>query len=260
VAKRNLTTETMVQLSEAWLDPKRARTSLSSLPVVSALLPKIEEAHGELLARQPAAPSGAVVARITAIQAKQAALDARHDRKMRGAVKLLDALADLADDPEDAHRYQELSVLLCPEGVKGIIKSYSDESGAAKLLEGRIDDGVKKQLGKIAIPGGKLLDTVNDWIEAAVELGALDDEKNALGKEGARPSDAIDARNKWIRTAAALETALEISGADETAIAKILGPLRDAEARADRRKGTAGRGGEAEGEKALEEKKGPEGG
>jgi hypothetical protein len=165
---------------------------------------------------------------------------------MRGAIKLLEALAELADNPDDARRYLELRDVLCPEGLKGTIKSYVDEAGAAKLLHGRLDESMKKQLGKIAIPGGKLLDAVNDWTDSAEQLGALENEKSALMKladapEGRRPQDVIDARNRWIRVVSALETALAISGADEETVARILAPLQDAEAKAGRRKATAGR-------------------
>jgi hypothetical protein len=248
MAKRDLSSETMIHLTEALLDPtpKGARTILAGLPIVSVLIPKIEEAHAILLSRQVASPPGEVTAKITAIQVKQTALDARHDRKMRGSIKLLEALADLADEPDDARRYLELRDVLCPDGLKGIIKSYVDEAGAATLLQGRLDDPKKKQLGKIAIPGGKLLDVVNDWMASAEELGALESDKTALTKlaeapEGRRPQDAIDARNRWIRVVAALETALAISGADEATVAAILAPLQEAEAKAARRKATAGR-------------------
>ncbi len=248
MSKRALSSETMIHLTEFLLEPgpKGARTILASLPIVSMMIPKIEEAHADLLSQQVASPPGDIAATITAIQVKQTALDARHDRKMRGSIKLLEALADLADDPDDARHCLELRDVLCPEGVKGIIKSYIDEAGAATLLHGRLDDAKKKQLGKIAIPGGKLLDAVNDWTASASQLGELESDKSALMKlaeapEGRRPQDAIAARNRWIRVMSALETALAISGADEETVARILAPLQEAEAKAARRKAAAGR-------------------
>jgi hypothetical protein len=66
--------------------------------------------------------------------------------------------------------------------------------------------------------------------------------KQADAPEGRRPQDVIDARNRWIRVLSALETALAISGADDETVARILSPLQDAEAKAARRKATAGRG------------------
>ena len=259
MAKRDLTTETMVQVTESWLDPKGMRTILSGLPIVSALVAKLEEANADLLARQIPSP-GAAAAQIAAIQAAQMKLDAEHDRKMRGAVNLLAALADLASDPAEAQRYLALRDLLCPDGLKGIIKSYTDESGAAKLLRRRLDEAAKKQLGKIAIPGGKLLDAVSDWMAAAEKLGTLENEKNALvqadAPEGIRASDVINARNRWIRVVATLESALEISGADAATITAILMPLRDAEAKAERRKAMSGRAAEVDSaKKAIEGEK-----
>ena len=249
MSKRELSSESMIHITETLLDPrpKGPRSILAGLPIVAVLIPTLEAAHADLLSRQVAGPPGDIAARITAIQTKQTALDARHDRKMRGSIRLLEALADLADTPDDARRYLELRDVLCPEGLKGIIKSYVDEAGAATLLHGRLDEGAKKQLGKIAIPGGKLLDAVNDWTASAEQLGALENDKTALLKQadapqGRRPQDAIDARNRWIRVMAALETALAISGADEETVAKLLSPLQDAEAKAARKKSAAGRG------------------
>jgi hypothetical protein len=148
--------------------------------------------------------------------------------------------------------------VLCPDGLKGTIKSYVDEAGAAKLLHGRLDEGAKKQLGKIAIPGGKLIDAVNDWTASAEKLGALENDKSALLKqadapEGRRPQDVINARNRWIQAIAALETGLAISGADEATVAKLLSPLHDAEAKAARKKASAGRGPAVEGDGAAPE-------
>jgi len=87
---------------------------------------------------------------------------------------------------------------------------------------------------------------VNDWTASAEQLGALENDKSALLKQadapqGRRPQDAIDARNRWIRVISALETALAIPGADEETVAKLLSPLQDAEAKAARKKASAGR-------------------
>jgi hypothetical protein len=83
-----------------------------------------------------------------------------------------------------------------------------------------------------------VLDVVNDWMGIAEEIGALDNEKNALAKqrdapEGSRAKHAVDARNRWLRVVSALETALDIASADAATIEKILMPLRAAEAKAE---------------------------
>src|SRR5215203_6077067 len=48
----NITTETMVTVSDRWLDPKKQRKQLTALPLLLALLPVIQKAHDGLLAKQ----------------------------------------------------------------------------------------------------------------------------------------------------------------------------------------------------------------
>lgn len=264
MAKRDISPETMIEITEEWLSPK-GKAILTSLPIISAMIPVLEQVRADLLEKQVAPPPADVAAKIAAIHKKQSGLDRRHDRKMRGAIWLLDALAQLTDDPAAAQRYLELRDMLCPDGLKGTLKSYTDESGAAKLLRGRLDDTAKQDLAAIAVPGATLLDVVNDWMETAEKLGALDKDKSALVDDSAAPAgktpkDALDARNAWIRFASALETTLAISGADQETIDALLKPVREAEAKAEKKKGagapaTEGEGGEG-GEVAGEAKPG----
>jgi hypothetical protein len=210
---------------------------LERLPVVSALLPAIEAAHQGLLRSRPAPPTGSGD-ELAAILEKQARLDALHDRKMRGAIALLDALADIADDAQDAERYRALRDHLCPDGIEGTAKSYAEEAGAARLLPGRLDESDGKLLQKIAIPGGKLADVVEAWTDAAEVLGALEAKKEGLSRQpeaGQGRADVVRAKQQWIRVARALETNILLSGAAEEAMNAILGPLYEAEVKADRR-------------------------
>jgi hypothetical protein len=238
---RSLSTEKMVQISSAWVDPKRHRKTLSALPLVAGLIAPIDAAHEGLLTIQTTHATASVDAELALIQEKQGKLDVRHDRKMRGTIGVLGGLAELADTPEEAQALLDLRDRLCPDGLRGTNKSYDEEAGAAKLLPARLDEASLKLLGKIAIPGGKLSDAVKSWTGAADELGALEVKKAMLLKEqasgkGARPADVLRARNQWIRVARALESTLAIAG-DEATIEAILGPLHEAEARADRRLG-----------------------
>ena len=49
---RSLSTEKMVQISSAWVDPKRHRKTLSALPLVAGLIVPIDAAHEGLLTIQ----------------------------------------------------------------------------------------------------------------------------------------------------------------------------------------------------------------
>src|SRR5262245_11783215 len=94
----NLTTETMVILSGLLLDPKKLRKPLAALPLLAPLVPVLQQAHDDLLAKQRTA-SGLDV-EMASIQKEEAERDERHDRKIRGTHGALTAFAELADDPE----------------------------------------------------------------------------------------------------------------------------------------------------------------
>ena len=48
----NLTTETMVTLSARWLDPRKLREPFTALPLIVPLLPVLQQAHDDLIAKQ----------------------------------------------------------------------------------------------------------------------------------------------------------------------------------------------------------------
>ena len=243
MAYRNLSTEQMVHISAEWLDPKGLRPVLLSIAIVAELVPKLEDVHQTLITRQPA--TSAILARVTALQEKQATLDIPYDRALRGSYGLLSSLADLTSDPSKAAAYIDLRDRLSPEGLRAILKSYTEKAGAAKMLPGRLDETARELLASIATPDGVLMDVVNAWTRTGRELGALEREKVALNQQLAneegkvRPADVLKARNRWIRLAHALESNLEISAADEATVASILGSLHDGEAKANRRAGGA---------------------
>jgi len=240
---RYLSTECMVQISAHWIDPKGLRPVLLSISTVTQLVPKIEECHEKLISTQMT--SSAILARMAAIQEEQAAIVVIHDRKRRGAIMLLSAIADICDDPSRAAAYLDLRDRLSPEGLNAAKKGYADKAGAVKMLPGRLDESSNKLLARIPTAEGKLIDVVKAWTEAGHQLGLLEAQKVAIHRQitsndgGKRPGDVMKARNRWIRLARALETNLAVSDADEATVAEILGSLHDAEIKADRRAGSA---------------------
>jgi hypothetical protein len=241
MAIRDISSEMMVKLSAAWLDPARQRPLLESVPLVAAVLPKIDEAHRGLLDTQPRRAPAPLEAELDAIQQKQVAVDTVHDRKMRGTFGLLTALADLTEDPSEAARYVELRDTVCPKGLKGTTQSYAEQAGAARLLPARLDAEDEKLLESIPLRGGRLKDAVKAWTGAALELEKLEDEKAEIARqleasEAIRPADALQARYRWIRAARGLEANLELAEGDEATLQAILGPLYEAAKKAERKK------------------------
>jgi hypothetical protein len=237
---RNLTPQTMVNISAPWLDPDQERKILASLPLLAPLLPALEEVHQGLHTTQ--LKSSSIQQRIKALIERSAELDARHDRKMRGCYTLLTALAELADAPVLAAAILDLRDRLVPAGLKAITRSYTEEAGDAKLLPSRLDEASTKLLKTLQTAEGPLSDAVDAWIEAALELERIDAERVLLtaalpaDDDGITARDGLNARNTWIRVARAIETNLALEkAATPEIVERLLSRLHREEAKADRR-------------------------
>ena len=236
MAAKHLSPETMIELSGAWLDPARLRPALERFMPTRALLPKIEEVHNGVVHTHSANPA-ASTGPIKTISDEQNKLDVLHDRKLRGTIHVLTGLADLTDDPAEAKGYLDLRDRLAPLGFASTVRSYMDEAGDARLLEGRLDADSTARLQSIVLPTGKLSDDVTAWTVAANQLGALETKKSEIETAATvTPGQQLTARNMWIRTTNLLVATLE--GHDEIDAAtadQILGPFRREEAKATKR-------------------------
>ena len=240
----NLTTETMVILSGALLDPKKKpRKQLTSLPLLVPLVPVLQRAHDSLVETQEA--GSAIEAEVAAIQAEEAKRDQRHDRKIRGTHGVLTAFAELTDDAELATRLLDLRDRLLPIGTRAVGRSYVDEAGDAKRLPARLDPASRKLLSKLPVADGPLQSHVDAWLEEAGQLGALEERRDdlsrrlATGEGSVTAAQVVAARNAWIRAVRAIEANLMLDPkATPDMTETLLGPLRRAEAKADRRRGT----------------------
>lgn len=238
----NLTTETMVVQSERLLDPKKVKKTLTSLPLIQMLVPVLQKAHDDLHSKQRKVPAAAK--ELKKLREEELTRDGRHDRKLRGTYSYLTGLSDLTDDPEIAAEVLDLRDRLVPKGLSATTRSYVDEAGDAKMLPSRLDAASKKLLGKLQTPDGALQVHVDAWVEEAQQLGVLEERREQLEKDlkggggGPTAAEVVAARHAWIRAVRAIETNLALVPdiTDET-IDTILGPLRRAEMKADRRKG-----------------------
>lgn len=234
---KSLTTPTMVTITGAWLDKEHERPLIASLPKAGALLSSIDAAHSGLLKTQNTTAQAA--ADIVVIQNEQGELDVLHDRKARGNYNLLGALADLADDPDDAAAYLALRDKLFPHGLKIVQWSYTDEAGEAKLVEERLGNEDTILLKKIPVPNGTLFDAHRARVKAGKEIGELEKKKAMLASftetQATSASDVVRARNHWIRVVSAFIKVLELEDLSDADMARILNPLRDAERKADQR-------------------------
>ena len=240
MAFRNLSTQTMVNISGTWLDVEQDRAAFTALPLLAVLLPVLEEAHEGLKSTQ--LRGSTLQKQIKALVDEAVEIDTRHDRKLRGTYNFLGAIAELTDDPALASSVLDLRDRLAPVGLKATTRTYGDQAGDAKMLPSRLDDASSKLLKKIKTPDGPLSEVVDDWIEKALELEKVDAKRVALekvakaGADGITSRDVVNARNAWIRAVRAVESNLALEkGATEETAERILGRLRREEAKADRR-------------------------
>ncbi len=227
----------MVTITGSWVDPATDRPFLKSLLQAGALLPSLDKAHNGLLQSQVAADQVAVA--LSEVQVAEANVDVRHDRKSRGSFNVLTGFADLTDDPEKATAYLALRAQIFPKGLEVVRWSYTDEAGEVELVDTRLSKDDKTLLGTLPTPEGTLLDAHQARLKAGRELGELERKRAELEtKAPGAPTaaDAVRARNLWIRTVNAFVATLELEdGLSDEDRERILGPMRRAEQKAERR-------------------------
>ena len=238
ISLRGLTTQSMISVTAAWLDPKRDRPLFNSLPLLAPLLPAIQSAHDALVANQKGKPAHDPEA--AALQAEAMEVDAEHDRVLRGIHAVLGAFAELGDDDEAA-AYLALRDQLFPAGLSMITRSYVDEGAEAELVAGRLAKSDHALLAKLPIPGGKLKDAFDRWVSAAKRLKSIEAKRHKVEASAAtadtvRGNDVVRARMAWVRAVRAVEVNLELeSKAEPNTRVALLGPLELAARKSARR-------------------------
>jgi hypothetical protein len=244
MALKNLSSETMVTVTGRLLDPERDRPVVETLPLVSPLIPAIELVHNGLLSRQHLI--AAIERELAKVLDGMSTFDKLHDRKKRAVHGFLTALAELTDDPVRAAAYLDLRDRLMPLGLMEARRSYLDQVGDAQLLPSRLDDASRALLASIATPEGPLQSHVDQWVEAAVEIGRLDERRAQLEAQrstgqDASPGEAYAMKLSWIRVMRSVVDMLEIDPRATPEVKdRLLAPLRRAEAQADRRRRRGG--------------------
>jgi hypothetical protein len=230
-ALKGLSGDEMIALSRPWRDPKQQRPLLEKYETVAPLLKKLDAIDERLIHNQPAVGGNA---RLSAIKTEELAVDTRHDRKLGGAVGLIDALIQLSDDADLSAQLLGLRGRLVPDGLGIIHGTYLAESGAAARSAGRLTDVDLKVMQATPLPHGMgtLHTQYEHYLQAGRKLGELEGERAKVeaAPSGPSASDALKDRNAWIAVVNAIVGALAtevISTEDDTA---LFGPLRKAQA------------------------------
>ena len=238
---RNLRVQAMVGVSRVWIDPNGERPIFERTALLLPFLGELETAHSALVTIQ--VTSSSVAEEIKKLTQRATALDALHDRKVRGIFGVLTDLAELADDPETAAGYLGLRDQLFPSGLKAIQRSDLDESGEVVLARGRLTEEIRTRLKSLTLPEGTLSDQVDDWFAAGEELGDVERRRVQLSNnkddDGFTQGDVARARNRWIRVIGTIVNVLDLlPDLPESDRIRILQPLLAAKADRARRTDT----------------------
>lgn len=233
MALNRLTTAEMVNLIKAWTQAGHpVRNALERSLGLAPLVPRVIEAYDALITAQRMG----LTQTLTELSAAQTALDARHDSFARCINSVLDAYIHMALARGDVALARELGSLrdfLFPDGLRVITYSYREEAGQADLLASRMTQEHRNLLARIPMPGGTLLDIVNEWLRAGSALGELEDRRSDTQVPSRRKS-MFDARAKWIRAIKAVRLMVEINRVEDPVIEEALNRIAVVEAAADR--------------------------
>lgn len=250
----DLTSPEMVDISGAWLDASStAGKAIGRSKSLAPLLTFVREAHEGLTSSQVVGENPHA-ARIKELAQKNVELDRDHDRLVRGAISLLEALALLAKTPKRRATYESLSVALFPVGPSTAQLSYSAEAGTAAMVDERLTEAHRKTLASVTTPEGSLSDVVGRWKKVARELGESDKERTRLIEvktTGTTKADGIQARNAWIRAVDVFRRAIPMAKLSEEEQSDILASLSKAEERGKNRGGGGDESGDEGGEDAA---------
>jgi hypothetical protein len=206
MALKRLTAQEMVQLSKPWItanDPGRA--AIEKVPLLSALLPRIEEAHNALFTVQVETEDP----KAKALSEQEAGLDAEHDALVRGIYGALTMLSEFSAQKEDLLRLRDL---MLPEGLEHARKTYRGEAGHAAMLTARLDEATRAKIKSIVLHDKTLADLVDAWLSAANQLGTLEEERARLGAPAATTvAEMNSTRMAWVRVTNALLANAELA-------------------------------------------------
>lgn len=239
MALRDLSSQQMLNITGAWLDPERERPRVQALSRVSPLLPDIQEAHETV--QKAHRRDGSVSTELIDIQDQQAELDQIHDRKVRGIHGVLTSFAELSDTPEDAALHLGIRDALFPDGLKFITGSYGDQAGEVLFARDRLTSEATAVLKAMPTPSGNLMKAVNAWFKAGEDLGALEARRAKLESERAQQKSSgvqggqLRARNRWIGVMRAVLQMIELEKPDVETERHLLAPLERALKKADHR-------------------------
>lgn len=228
----------MIAISAAWLDPLRERPIFEAYPLLTPLLPRLQETHDVLMRFEQRGTAGPVEANIRQLTAALLELDGAHDRVARGIHAVLTGLADLSEDASSQAVLLDVRDDLLPSGLRETQRTYLEQSGNLRRVREHVLTARLDVLRTVPLPAGDTLaDAVAGWAEIGLEFERLDAQRRELQRSLQQVEPAVsllEVRIAWVRLANAVLAAAELERLPVDAQTRLLGPLREAEGKADR--------------------------
>jgi hypothetical protein len=229
MALKRLTVEEMNQISAPWVtEGSPARAAIDKSPMLAALLPQLQAAHGAIFALRAQVEDP----KVRELSSRQAALDAEHDVRVRAIHGALTGLALVSGVSSELLGLRDE---LFPEGLAHTQTTYRGQAGHAAMVASRLDEKLQARLRAVSLHDKNLLDLTNDWLAVAKQIGQLEDERARLSPPPTASSAINEARLAWVRIANALLANAELAGIDAATDHLLFAPLRAAEKTADSR-------------------------
>jgi len=245
MALHSLSNTAMMEVSTACLDPLRLGRHFAAEPVLAALAPAVEAAHAAIVSLIEPSPVTELQRELTDLAAEGTAVDAEHDRLVRGIFRTLEGAAALSDNPEEAINYRALSARLLPAGLATVQQSWLGESGNARRLEGELADDptLVAALESVPVPGARsLYDAARQLVVLGQRLGDIEVRRTALRAQLSPDEDRAPAvssvhgaRAVWVSTFTLLRDTLSLPqvAVSDDARKEILGTLAAVESAAE---------------------------
>jgi hypothetical protein len=142
--------------------------------------------------------------------------------------------SELVDDFALSQSLVTLRDQLFRDGLNGVRRTYLAEAGNVDIADQNLTDEMRALLSSITCGPVTLLDEVEAWIAAGIELGQVERERVQLANEDSKTISAGEmskVRAQWAKVTNALLTNLDMAGdsVDADTLNRILQPLKDAE-------------------------------
>ena len=225
----SLPAESMLSHSHEWLTKSDIRSPIAAHPLGARTMSELQNAHD--LLEDTVETQIHVGAMVASLSRNITAEDFHYDRFVRALHGFLSALADCADEPDEADQYLAARELLFPVGLSITQRSYDEEHGAIVEVEKRITPDVRNLLLDTVVGRVTLADLYDRWINSGKRLGAQIRERARLEAELANTNGELpfmhisDARNNWVRAVRVFLSALDLLPLESEVRSSILVPL-----------------------------------